>query len=168
MVEFTGSAIFADDLTCVIVKIDIPAPEKILLSKQIELTSQMSNLQTLRKLLEDVFEQTEKVDAEFASKMEIAVIESASNIIRHAYDGSEDHRLEVKINVYEDRIAVFLSHRGDAFKKFQMSTPSFDGSQFNGYGLYLMRQCVDEVLYNSDKETNRHTVELLKMLPQTE
>jgi len=155
-------------LTYVVVKIDIPVPEKVLLSKQVELASKMSNLQTLRKLLEDVFDQTEKVDAEFASKMEIAVIESASNIIRHSYDGCEDHHLEVKINVYEDRIAVFLSHWGEAFKKFQMSTPSFDGSQSNGYGLYLMRQCVDEVLYDSDEETNRHTVELLKMLPQSE
>ena len=165
LVEFTGSAVFTDDLTYIFVKIDIPVPEKILLSRQVELTSKMSNLQTLRKLLEDVFDKTEKVDAEFASKMEIAVIESATNIIRHSYNGSEDNRLEVKINVYEDRIAVFLSHWGQAFKKFQMSTPSFDGAQFNGYGLYLMRQCVDEVLYDSDEETNRHTVELLKMLP---
>ena len=164
IIEFTNSAIFEDDLTCIAVKIDIPASEKILLSKQVELTSDMSNLQVLRKLLGDVFDQTKKVNAEFASKMEIAVIESATNIIQHSYDGANDRRLEVKIDVYENRIVVFLSHWGEAFRKFQMSTPSFDGSQFDGYGLYLMRQCVDEILYNSDEETNRHTVELLKML----
>ncbi len=167
LVSFTGSQVFPDDLTYIVVKINIPAPETPLLSKSLTLTSQMSNLRRLRELLAVIFEQTEKVTAEFASQMEIAVIESATNIIRHAYGGAEDQQLEIAVNVYEDRITVFLSHWGEAFKKFQMSTPSFDGSQSNGYGLYLMRQCVDEVLYDTDEETNRHTVELLKMLPET-
>ena len=55
------------------------------------------------------------LDEEGLSQLELAVTEAASNIMRHAYHGRTDQRIQVIADAFADRIVVRLWHRGTAF-----------------------------------------------------
>jgi anti-sigma B factor antagonist len=77
-------------------------------------------------------------------RIEIGVQEAAANIVRHAYrDGAGNFRLALEAD--PDRVVLTLSHEGDDYDPTAVPPPSFDGSRFGGFGLYLIDQCMDEV-----------------------
>jgi anti-sigma regulatory factor (Ser/Thr protein kinase) len=47
---------------------------------------------------------------------------------------------------------VTLRHDGEPFDPASAPAPSFDGSREGGFGLYLIRECVDEAHYGQDEQ----------------
>ena len=95
-------------------------------------------------------------------QLELAVHEAATNIIRHAYQNRKDRRILIEIQASEERLMVHLNHWGTPFiPKHTAPQPIFDGKSESGFGLYLIRQCVDEVFYECTP-TGKNTISLLK------
>jgi serine/threonine-protein kinase RsbW len=92
------------------------------------------------------------LDEEGLYQLELAVTEAASNIMRHAYHGRTDQRIQVVADAFADRIVVRLWHRGAAFDPKTVQPPVFDGSREGGFGVYIMNHCVDEVRYVQGEE----------------
>ena len=106
----------------------------------------------MRLFLKNVLGGISQLDVRFLSMLELATSEATTNIIRHAYQDDANKLIDIEITVYDDRIVVCLYHRGQPLEKFQMMTPAFDGSQESGFGLYFIRNCVDEVHYSTDDD----------------
>jgi anti-sigma regulatory factor (Ser/Thr protein kinase) len=49
-----------------------------------------------------------------------------------------------------EQVSVTLCHAGKPFDPEAAAPPVFDGSREDGFGLYLIRQSVDEVRYGQD------------------
>ncbi len=146
---FTGSAHFSDDLTCVVVSIEDPKEYKLLERGELEITSDMKNLDKVRKFLRGTCMKGFKFERHIVNALELAVNETVSNIMRHAYHGRPDRPILLEMEIYEEHIDVTMNHWGEKFNKIQLKTPSFDGSQVHGFGLYLIRQCVDNIRYDN-------------------
>jgi serine/threonine protein phosphatase PrpC len=92
---FTETETWADDLTCVVVKLIETASACPLVQAQCEVTSAATELTRLRTFVPMFCQElpVRLLDAEGVSQLELAVTEAASNIMRHAYHGRTDQRI---------------------------------------------------------------------------
>lgn len=93
--------------------------------------------------------------AEFVNSVELAVHETCTNIIKHAYAG-ERGRIEVALTISENprRVIVDTHDSGRSFDLSQVQQPDLDVVQERGYGLFLIRQLMDEVSYQANESQN--------------
>jgi serine/threonine-protein kinase RsbW len=103
-------------------------------------------------------------DHDTLHQLDLAVTEAATNIIRHAYRGELGRPIELAFDAGERELCIGLYHQGEEFDPSQAEPPSFDGSREGGFGLYLIRQAVDDVRYFRD-ERGRCGLQLIKKRP---
>jgi anti-sigma regulatory factor (Ser/Thr protein kinase) len=92
--------------------------------------------------------------------------ELLSNIISYAYKDDEEHFIDVRVEVVPDRLAVTVSDDGKPFNPFSGNAPDtglgIEEREVGGLGIHLVRNMVDEVVYN--RRTDRNVVTLVKQL----
>jgi PAS domain S-box-containing protein len=158
---FSGSSRLTDDLTCVVIKIE--EPERALAHAELQIRSDLKELRRVREFVR-LFcrDLAEPLDEDSVAKLELAVNEAASNIMRHAYRGRTDQLIEIDAAAFPSQVSVRLHHLGDPFDPSTISPPALDGSQESGFGIYLITQSVDEARYCRD-ERGRNCVALVKV-----
>ncbi|MBN1103404.1 MAG: SpoIIE family protein phosphatase [Deltaproteobacteria bacterium] len=158
VISFSQSHTFADDLTCIAVKIPEDNSDKTVLRRELEITSDLDRLEEARSFARNLVQReiTPPLDEEKAWMFQLAVNEAVVNIIKHAYDDRPGRRIRMEAEVFPDRISFTLRHWGKAFDRTSVRPPRFDGSEESGYGVFLIEECVDEVVYSQDEaEGNR-------------
>jgi sigma-B regulation protein RsbU (phosphoserine phosphatase) len=161
-VEFAHAEAFADDLTCVAVRIEMEAAAS-LAHAELEVSSALSQLVLVREFAER-FCRTLPPPAlteDSIAQLQLAVTEAASNILRHAYRGHAGQLIWIEADAFADRVVLRLYHTGESFDPKQVPPPAFDGSREGGFGVYIIAQSVDEVSYFRD-ERERNCICLIK------
>ena len=102
---------------------------------------------------------------EIIDQLELAMTEAASNVMRHAYGGRTDRRIQLEAEAFDDRIVLRLHHLGQSFDPAAVRPPVFDGTQEGGFGMYIISQSMDEVRYHRD-ERGRHCISMIKKRPE--
>ena len=163
VLAFTDANGCADDLTCVVVKIDESTREHPIARAQFGTNSDIAKLPMIRAFVHEFCQDlpADVLDGEDLNQLELAVTEAASNIIRHAYRGRTDGHLQVVANAFPDRVVVQFFHQGTAFNPAAAKPPAFDGSREGGFGMYIIAHSVDEVSYGYDTQKG-HCVSLVK------
>ncbi len=168
--EFSGSETFADDLTCVAVRIasskskDAPSKDAPLKKETMEISSDLNNLARARQFLRRICAQSNpSMEEGRIIEFELAVTEALSNICRHAYHSREDERIEMRAAVASDSIIIELLHSGDTFDPSRVEMPAFDGSREGGFGIFIIQQATDEIVY-SEVESGRRLIRLTKKI----
>jgi serine/threonine-protein kinase RsbW len=125
--------------------------------------SELGQLSAMREFLDAACRSAWAVecDDDMLCELELAVQEAATNIIRHAYDGQPGLPIHMTVATDPDTARVTLRHHGRGFDPDAVPPPSFDGSRFGGFGLYLIAKLVDEVEYTRDSD-GRFGIRLLK------
>jgi sigma-B regulation protein RsbU (phosphoserine phosphatase) len=158
---FSGSSRLTDDLTCVVIKME--EPERALAHAELQIRSDLKELRRAREFVRLFCRGlAEPLDEDSVAKLELAVNEAASNIMRHAYQGRTDQLIEIDAAAFPSQVSVRLHHLGDPFDPSTISPPALDGSQESGFGIYLITQSVDEARYYRD-ERGRNCVALVKV-----
>jgi anti-sigma regulatory factor (Ser/Thr protein kinase) len=101
------------------------------------------------------------VEETVVSQLELAITDALSNIMRHAYRGRTDQRIQLDIEAFADRLVLRLHHLGETFDPSAVKTPAFDGSEDGGFGMYIIEQSVDTVRYYRD-ERGRNCISMVK------
>ena len=92
----------------------------------------------------------------FAYEIELGVHETCSNIVEHAYKNKPGRiNVEVKLNEEKRQIDVILQDKGRSFDLEAVIPPDLNTAQTNGYGLFLVRELIDEVSYFPIEGDNR-------------
>jgi sigma-B regulation protein RsbU (phosphoserine phosphatase) len=151
---FSHAETFADDVTCVAIKVEDSGEALPLAHTKLEVTSDLAELASIRAFVRGFCRGlvSPALDEENRCQLELAVNEAASNVMRHAYHGRADQRIQLEAAAFADRISLRLYHRGDAFDPETVRPPMFDGSREGGFGLYIIAQSVDEVRYGRDEQ----------------
>jgi serine/threonine-protein kinase RsbW len=102
-----------------------------------------------------------KLDEDSLTKLELAVTEACSNIVKHAYHGRADQSIHLEAELFPSKVSILLQYSGDPFDPTTAPTPRLDGSQSSGFGVYLINRAVDEVHYYCD-ERGRNCISLVK------
>lgn len=98
-----------------------------------------------------------------AYNVELALHETCTNIVAHAYAGKTG-RIDVALHLEDDprRLVIDLTDNGISFNLDATPVPNLAEAQVNGYGLFLIRELLDEVTYEPGEEENHwHLVKLL-------
>jgi anti-sigma regulatory factor (Ser/Thr protein kinase) len=117
-------------------------------------TSDLEQLAEIRGFVRDQCNRIwpAEVTADTLAKLELAVSEAATNIMLHAYERQPGRPIEVTVEGDDSQITVGMYHQGCPFDPLSVAPPSFDGSRHSGFGVYLIREAVDNVAYTQDAD----------------
>lgn len=106
-------------------------------------------------LLEPVDDLHERESTIYA--VQLAAHEICANIVEHAYADRNDGRIAVALTLSERprRIVIELYDNGRPFDPTSAPAPDLSVPQTSGYGLFLVRNLVDEVNYTPERAGNR-------------
>ena len=98
-----------------------------------------------------------RIAAKNAFDIQLAIDEAVTNIIEHACQ-SEECELYIRCWVAQHNFYVRLQDRGREFNINDVPEPTVEGPLAvrgpGGLGIYFMRQLMDEVHFESDKNDN--------------
>lgn len=104
------------------------------------------------------------LDRQVIFELQLAVEEACSNVVFHAYDG-QGGDLEVSIEPVEGGVQVVMRDWGATFDPQAVCTPDvqapLDQRPLGGLGLHIMRQMMDRVDFQFDKDEG-NTLTLVK------
>ncbi|MEM7030844.1 MAG: ATP-binding protein [Chloroflexota bacterium] len=132
------------DMNADIVKLDLPANHKYLNILGVCITALVERVEGLD-------------DPQItAYNLDLAVHEACTNIVRHAYANEADGRIEVTLTLerHPSKLILDLYDTGQSFDPEKSKKPSLDKPQVHGYGLFLMEELLDNVIYNSHSGRN--------------
>ena len=127
-----------------VIRLDVPATHKYLNLLGACIGEMLSRLDDGRDLQTAIY------------NMQLAVQECCANIVDHAYQ-SADGRIMATLTLIDQprRLVVELHDSGRPFEPETVPQPSLDEPQVRGYGLFLMRELLDEVDYEPGPGDNR-------------
>ncbi|HLW64671.1 MAG TPA: SpoIIE family protein phosphatase [Gemmataceae bacterium] len=161
VVSFAGSDSLSDDLTCLAAR---PVPfEAPLAHAELELKSDLKELPHARQFVRSVcsLPGQNSVSEDFIDRLELAVTEACSNVIKHAYHRRTDQCIQMEADIFPGKVTIRLHYLGPSFDPAKVEPPAFNGSRESGFGLYLIQECVDRVRYYRD-ENGRNCIALEK------
>ena len=132
----------------------------------LELTvpSDLKYLCVVRRVLEAACRQQGFDDAT-AGSIVLANEEACSNIVRHAYEGSDAGRIWVTCRLIDEGIEIELVDEGKPFDAKATGVQDPSEVRPGGRGLFLIREIMDEVHY--EPRVPRGTrLRMTKRLPQ--
>ncbi|MFB3890480.1 MAG: SpoIIE family protein phosphatase [Phycisphaerae bacterium] len=165
IISFATSEGPTDDLTCVAVKVKALTPSPPLARVELDLTSDPAELARIRGFVLGLSRRLPVVivDEQDISRLELAVNEAATNIMRHAYGGRPDKRIRLEADIHADRLVIRLYHWGVPYDPKKAPPDKKPEMQTSGFGLSIIAQCVDEVRYLTGRNGS-HCVELTKFI----
>jgi len=115
---------------------------------KLKVSSDSSNLELIRKFVFDVATKS-GFSIEDANKIELAVDEACSNVVKHAYRGEEKETIEIDVNVQEDRIIVKVKDKGKGFNPQSIQPPDMveylKQYKMGGLGIHIIKSLMDEI-----------------------
>ena len=125
---------------------------------ELNLPARLESLSVLEACVTALLGQETKLSDREARTFEVilAVHETCTNIIEHAYGGAPG-RVRVAFTFLDDprRLEIDFDDSGLAFDLSLVQTPDLSEAQTSGYGLFLIRRLMDEVDYRSEAGNNR-------------
>ena len=112
-----------------------------------EFTSELAQLSELRRFVNDAVARAWPDAPELQEQIALATQEAAVNIVKHAYEREPGRPICAELDVDAQRLALTLTHEGRDFDPAAVRPPDFDGGRAGGFGVYLIREIMDEVYY---------------------
>jgi serine/threonine-protein kinase RsbW len=103
---------------------------------------------------------------DFIYQIELAISEICTNIIKHAYDNAGG-QIQCEITLLNNGMQLDFYDNGKSFDPNAIPSPKSDPHRLEegGYGLHIVRQIMDIVSYEHDREKGNNHWHLLKLLP---
>jgi serine/threonine-protein kinase RsbW len=91
-----------------------------------------------------------------AYNIELAVHEICTNIVEHAYAGlGGTIALQLQIAENPQRFIIDITDSGQSFEIADVAKPTLEEPQIRGYGLFLVHELMNEVIYKPDTARNQ-------------
>ncbi len=118
---------------------------------QISIFSTPAHLGVVRSAVEKACELL-GFDAASAGRIVLGVDEALTNIIRHAYAGANDQRIDIELTpmhagTHTAALQIRLRDYGPAFDPATIPAPDFSGGRGGGMGVHIINECMDSVEY---------------------
>lgn len=124
------------------------------MTERLSLDSRLSLLPTLRGFVDRLCRRLIEPPLEDGAlaRIQLAVGEVMTNIVRHAYHGRSDGRIEIEAEVCGDRVLFRLYDWGEPFTLPPIVEPDLFEVRDGGLGLYLISRSADRVSYDRESD----------------
>jgi serine/threonine-protein kinase RsbW len=133
---------------------------------QLKIPSQSDNLAIIRDVVAKVASRV-GFDADEASKIELAVDEACTNVIKHAYANNSNQMIEVSIKVDQKKLIIIVADKGKGFNPDKIELPDLNESikegRKGGLGLCLIKTLMDKVEFEI-KPGLKNQVKMIKYI----
>ena len=133
---------------------------------QLRIPSQTDNLEIIRSFVSRVAEKVGFGDDD-VSKIELAIDEACTNVIKHAYHKNPHKPIDIIIKIDYQKLTLIVTDRGEGFDPKLVTMPDMQEYiaelRVGGLGIYLMRTLMDEVDYDI-RPGIRNRVKMVKYL----
>lgn len=132
----------------------------------LKLPLETSNLEIVRDFVSRIAQNT-GFSEEDIHRIELAVDEASTNVIKHAYRGDKDNKkfISIEVTIYKDRLEIDVIDHGHGFDPHKIKTPEMDEylqeMKRGGLGIYLIKTLMDKVDYKI-KPGVRNRVRMVK------
>jgi anti-sigma regulatory factor (Ser/Thr protein kinase) len=118
--------------------------------EELRLSNRLSALPAALDRLESLLSD-EKLPVETIGELRLVAEEGLSNIIRYAYEGSEEQGIEVTLSCDGGEVRIELRDQGKPFNPVETPAPNLEAPleerPEGGLGIHLMRELTDEMSY---------------------
>ena len=132
--------------------------------QKITFDADFNNLDEIRDFVGDSARQIGFTEKEIYS-IQLAADEASTNIIEHAYGGEGNGIIEIECSTENDELKIVMHDQGRSFDPSSVPEPNVKADlserKIGGLGMYLMRQLMDEVYYETSSETG-NTLTMIK------
>jgi serine/threonine-protein kinase RsbW len=119
---------------------------------ELEVTSKIDNLPVIVDFVGEKLTKF-RADAATISRVQLAVDEASTNIIKYAYEEKEG-LLKLIMELSGDELIITLINWGKPFDPASIPPPDFDAAledrKIGGLGMHFIRKLMDEVSYSFD------------------
>ena len=137
---------------------------------KLRIPSQTDNLEIIREFVSRVASKV-GFGVNDVEKIELAVDEACTNVIKHAYDKNPDKPIDIIIKIDFNKFTIVITDHGKGFDPKKLKIPNMQEYlaelRVGGLGIYLMRSLMDEVNYDI-KPGVRNKVTMVKYLVQND
>jgi serine/threonine-protein kinase RsbW len=132
---------------------------------RLELPARLIMLRPLNSFLTELIGHV-RPDLDEKSLQRIALVlhEAFTNVCLHAYKGKEDGEVVVEIVMRPHELKLSLEDEGAPFDEQRWKEPDLDQLQESGKGVWLMKQFVNEFIYES-RPDGKNALKLIMKLP---
>lgn len=124
---------------------------------RLTITSQTNRLNDVRRFISEKAREHGFSDDDI-NKITIAVDEACTNIIKHGYNFSPDHFIDIEIHRDATDFEIVISDSGKQFDPKSIETPDMkeylSHYRRGGLGVYLMKRIMDKVEFNFQRDRN--------------
>lgn len=118
------------------------------------LTPQLTQLTTLVKLISDYLKKYH-INRKCIHKIQIAVDEVVTNIIKYGYNQQQDKNIQLYVKVFKHIIRIVVKDRAKYFNPLEHKMPNLekhkDEKRKNGLGIYMTVRSMDEMKHRYNK-----------------
>jgi len=144
--DYEQIATLSDDRTCIAMQLndhdDSDNPPRYF-----ELPWRLNTLSLLRQEIERMAHRAALSD-DARDALTLAAFEACTNVIRHSSRRLHDATLHGCLADHDDFISLTLHYLGENYTPSE-TEPDFSGESEGGFGLFIIRNSVDEVIYDS-------------------
>ena len=134
---------------------------------EIRLPSRADYLGAVRSILRGFLEECieTRLPEDQVNEVQLALQEACINVVRHAHAKDASRPLVVAIIASKERLVLEIEDFGPGLpdRSLQPRDPDPANPREGGYGLFMMRQVMDEV--RSERRDGKHVLVLVKRLP---
>ena len=131
---------------------------------RLKIPGQKDNLEIIRNFISGVAKKV-GFDEDDVNKIELAVDEACTNVIKHAYLEDETQHIDIAIKIDYQKLTVIVTDRGKSFDMEEVEMPDMKTYlaelRVGGLGVYLMRTLMDEVDYQA-RPDGKNEVRMVK------
>ena len=156
--DFVDGAPQFDDITMMAIKYKGTMERKELNFEH----ATLDDIQTVTDFIEDTLEEMECPD-QFKYKVDIIVDEIFSNICNYAYEGEAGVAAIILEEIQDPHgVKLIFADRGVPYNPLEKEDPdislALEDRAIGGLGIFMVKQCVDEIAYNYSNGRNILTV----------
>jgi len=123
-------------------------------SLQLSLPADKKYLGLLGNVVQEVCHQVPGLSASTGYNVQLAVDEAVVNVITHAYHDDPTGRIDLVFDICADRLIIRVRDWGLGFDPDELPDPDPTHPEASGYGIYLIRRLMDEVVYQAASDGN--------------
>ena len=133
---------------------------------QLRIPSHAGNLEIIREFASRIARKV-GFNEDDVNKIELAVDEACTNVIKHAYSYDSKQPINLVIKVDAEKLTVLITDHGKSFDPKQLRPPDmkeyFVQMRVGGLGVYLMKTLMDEVEFDI-QPGKRNQLRMIKYL----